>query len=352
LFSIYLSNGVFVKANFKFCFYHLPKKTKTMNPQEGYNNAQDNHGHMNGGIQNGDGQGRGKNEDRKIFVGGIPYESTDDELKQHFSKFGEVVSANVKFDRTSGRSRGFAFVEFAKVEDCLRALQCRDQQIKNKPVEIKAAKSHEKKKVFIGGIPSDLTEEELRGHFEAYGKVEEIEWPIDKNTKQHRNFAFIIFEEESAADAASQLQKHTIRDRECDVKKAVPRSRRVFPGQNGLMNMHPFGGQMAGGLGHQQQWFNPSQWGGAIPNPYGGGAGGAGWSDPSMSSWYSNMASYYNQQAAATVGQNPPHQQTGGPNGHSGVYNSGPHGGANNYKQNRSRLFSGYDNTVQNQTQH
>jgi RNA recognition motif-containing protein len=315
-----------------------------MNPQEGYNNAQDNHG-----IQNGDGQGRGKNEDRKIFVGGIPYDVDDEYLKQHFSKFGEVVSANVKFDRTSGRSRGFAFVEFAKVEDCQRALQCRDQQVKNKPVEIKAAKSHEKKKVFVGGIPSDLQEEELRAHFEAYGKVEEIEWPTDKNTKQHRNFAFIIYEDESSADAASQLVKHTIRDRECDVKKAVPRSRRVFPGQNGLMNMHPFGGQL-GGLGggphQQQQWFNPAQWNGSMP--YAGAGAAAGWND-----WYTNaaasMANYYN--AAQNVGQNPTHQPTGGPNGHTNVYNNGQHGGGVNYKQNRSRLFSGYDNAVNN-TQH
>ena len=321
-----------------------------MNPQEGYNNAQDNHAHMNG-AQNGDGQiSRGKNEDRKIFVGGIGYDVTDDELKQHFSKFGEVVSANVKFDRTSGRSRGFAFVEFANQQDCLNALKVRDQQIKNKSVEIKAAKSHEKKKVFIGGIPSDLTEEELRSHFEAYGKVEEIEWPTDKNTKVHRNFAFIIFEEEAAADAASQLQKHTIHDRECDVKKAVPRSRRVFS-QNGLMNMHPFGQQM-GGLGgphQQQQWFNPSQWqmGNPLGNamPYGaGGAGHAGgWND-----WYqnaANMASYYTN-ATANGGQNPTHQQTGGPN-HNGGYGGGQHGG-NNYKQNRSRLFSGYDSTTAN----
>lgn len=311
-----------------------------MNPQEGYNNVQDSH-HMNGGIPNGDGQngGRGKNEDRKIFVGGIPYDATDDDLKQHFSKFGEVVSANVKFDRQSGRSRGFAFVEFGKVEDCQRALQCRDQQVKNKPVEIKAAKSHEKKKVFIGGIPSDLTEEELRSHFETYGKVEEIEWPTDKNTKQHRNFAFIIFEDESSADAASQHGKHSIRDRECDVKKAVPRSRRGFPGQGGLMNVNPFNGHQ-----QQQQWFNPTQWG-QIQSmaPYGNQV--QGWND-----YYQNaaasMANYYNH---ANGGQNVPHQPTGVPNG-----GYGGHQGGVNYKQNRSRLFSGYDNsaTVANQHQH
>lgn len=320
-----------------------------MNAQEGYNNVQDNHQHMNGGIPNGDSQngGRGKNEDRKIFVGGIPYDATDDDLKTHFSKFGEIVSANVKFDRASGRSRGFAFVEFANVEECQRALQVRDQQIKNKPVEIKAAKSHEKKKVFIGGIPSDLTEDELRSHFEVYGKVEEIEWPTDKNTKQHRNFAFIIFEDESSADSASQHGKHTIRDRECDVKKAVPRSRRAFPGQGGLMNVHPFNNGMGGVPHQQQQWFNPAQWG-TIPSmtPYGGQAPGA-WGE-----WYQNaaasMANYYQPNG----GQNAPHQAAGAPNGQ---YGGGQqHGGNVNYKQNRSRLFSGYDNsaTVANQHQH
>lgn len=320
-----------------------------MNPQEGYNNAQDNHAHMNNGIQNG--ESRGKNEDRKIFVGGIAYDITNEDLTSHFSKFGEVLQAQVKFDRTTGRSRGFAFIEFASAEACKKALNQKEQSIKGKQVEIKAAKSHEKKKVFIGGIPSDLTEEELRAHFQAYGTVEEIEWPSDKNTKAKRNFAFIIFEDEAAADAASQLQKHTIHDRECDVKKAVPRSRRVFPGQNGLMNMHPFGQQMGGlGGGPQQQWFNPSQWqmgnplaGGAMPYGGAGGAQHGGWND-----WYqnaANMASYYTN-ASANGAQNPAHQQTGAPNGHSGGY-GGQHGG-NNYKQNRSRLFSGYDNTTAN----
>jgi RNA recognition motif-containing protein len=61
----------------------------------------------------------------------------------------------VKVDRATGRSRGFAFVEFRDTESCQKALEQREQQIKNKQVEVKPAKSRENKKVFIGGLPSE-----------------------------------------------------------------------------------------------------------------------------------------------------------------------------------------------------
>ena len=47
----------------------------------------------------------------KIYVGNLPFETTDESLGQEFEVFGEVVSANVVVDRASGRSRGFGFVE-------------------------------------------------------------------------------------------------------------------------------------------------------------------------------------------------------------------------------------------------
>ncbi len=47
----------------------------------------------------------------KLFVGGIPYRTSDEELKQHFSQAGEVLSVYIPMDRETGRPRGFAFVE-------------------------------------------------------------------------------------------------------------------------------------------------------------------------------------------------------------------------------------------------
>lgn len=48
----------------------------------------------------------------KLFVGGIPWATTADDLKQLFSTYGTVTSATVITDKMTGRSRGFGFVEF------------------------------------------------------------------------------------------------------------------------------------------------------------------------------------------------------------------------------------------------
>jgi RNA recognition motif-containing protein len=48
----------------------------------------------------------------KLFVGGLPFSTTDDELSEHFSAHGKVASAKVITDRETGRSKGFGFVEF------------------------------------------------------------------------------------------------------------------------------------------------------------------------------------------------------------------------------------------------
>src|SRR6185369_3198643 len=48
----------------------------------------------------------------KLFVGGLPFSTTDDEMKEVFAAHGTVVSAVVVKDRDTGRSKGFGFVEF------------------------------------------------------------------------------------------------------------------------------------------------------------------------------------------------------------------------------------------------
>jgi RNA recognition motif-containing protein len=58
----------------------------------------------------------------KRFVGGLPFATTDDELKVLFAAHGAVASATVVRDRDSGRSKGFGFVEFES-EDEAKAAQ-------------------------------------------------------------------------------------------------------------------------------------------------------------------------------------------------------------------------------------
>ena len=59
---------------------------------------------------------------RKLFVGGLPYRTTNDELRDAFAKAGEVASASIVTDRETGRSRGFGFVEMQNDGDADSAI--------------------------------------------------------------------------------------------------------------------------------------------------------------------------------------------------------------------------------------
>ncbi len=60
---------------------------------------------------------------KKLYVGGIPYSSTDETLKEHFSKAGNVVSATIINDKMTGRSKGFGFVEMSTDAEAAAAIE-------------------------------------------------------------------------------------------------------------------------------------------------------------------------------------------------------------------------------------
>ena len=59
---------------------------------------------------------------KKLFVGGLSWETTDAGLKKAFDPFGEITEAKVITERDTGRSRGFGFVTFARDEDAKTAI--------------------------------------------------------------------------------------------------------------------------------------------------------------------------------------------------------------------------------------
>ncbi len=60
---------------------------------------------------------------KKLYVGGLPYSTTQDALKDAFSQAGAVESATIITDKMSGRSRGFGFVEMVSDEDAQKAIE-------------------------------------------------------------------------------------------------------------------------------------------------------------------------------------------------------------------------------------
>lgn len=59
---------------------------------------------------------------KRVFVGNLPFTATEDQLRDLFSKHGEVVSASIVTDKFTNRSRGFAFVEMAADEAATAAI--------------------------------------------------------------------------------------------------------------------------------------------------------------------------------------------------------------------------------------
>jgi cold-inducible RNA-binding protein len=59
---------------------------------------------------------------KKLYVGNLPFSATDESLMQTFSECGSVQSAKVIIDRDSGRSKGFAFVEFSTDSEAASAI--------------------------------------------------------------------------------------------------------------------------------------------------------------------------------------------------------------------------------------
>ena len=65
-------------------------------------------------------------ETKKLFVGGLSWNLTWQDLKDAFAEHGEVVFARVITDRETNKSRGFGFVEFENIEDAVKAKEAMD----------------------------------------------------------------------------------------------------------------------------------------------------------------------------------------------------------------------------------
>ncbi len=77
----------------------------------------------------------------KIYVGNLPYDVTEEELREEFAAFGEVTSVNVIMDRYSGRPKGFAFVEMAVVAEGQAAITgMNEKTIRDRTLTVDAAR--------------------------------------------------------------------------------------------------------------------------------------------------------------------------------------------------------------------
>jgi RNA recognition motif-containing protein len=77
---------------------------------------------------------------KKLFVGGLSWNTTDDGLRTAFEQFGEIVEAKVITDRETGRSRGFGFVTFSQEDAASNAIaQMNGTQLDGRSIKVNEA---------------------------------------------------------------------------------------------------------------------------------------------------------------------------------------------------------------------
>src|SRR5882724_8770696 len=82
----------------------------------------------------------------RLFVGNLSYQTADTDLQDYFSQAGAVTSVNLMLDKVTGKSRGFAFIEFATPEEANKAVeQFHNQEFQGRQLTVNVAKPREER---------------------------------------------------------------------------------------------------------------------------------------------------------------------------------------------------------------
>ncbi|NXC06075.1 ROA1 protein, partial [Orthonyx spaldingii] len=196
---------------------------------------------------------------RKLFIGGLSFETTDESLRSHFEQWGTLTDCVVMRAPNTKRSRGFGFVPCSSVEEVDAAMNARPHKVDGRVVEPKRAVSREDsqrpgahltvKKIFVGGIKEDTEEHHLRDYFGQYGKIEVIEIMTDRGSGKKRGFAFVTFDDHDSVDKIVIQKYHTVNGHNCEVRKALSKQEMASAsaGQRGGYGSSSGGGSYGGG---------------------------------------------------------------------------------------------------------
>ncbi|XP_048516082.1 heterogeneous nuclear ribonucleoprotein 27C isoform X3 [Athalia rosae] len=265
-------------------------------------------------------------EKGKLFVGGLSWETTQDNLQRYFSgRYGEVIDCVVMKNSESGRSRGFGFVTFSDPANVALVLQNGPHQLDGRTIDPKPCnprtlqkpkRSGGFPKVFMGGLPSNLTETDLRTFFNRFGKVMEVVIMYDQEKKKSRGFGFLSFEDEDAVERCVTEHYVNLHGKQVEIKRAEPRdsSSKMNESHQGQWGPPQQGGPPMGMAGNMGPMGGPS---GQMGGPMMGGPMGPpgnmmqqyqGWGTSPQTGGYAGYSTQYNAQGwGAPPG--PPQQQ-------------------------------------------
>ncbi|KAK9509088.1 hypothetical protein O3M35_006480 [Rhynocoris fuscipes] len=152
----------------------------------------------------------------RVYVGSISFELKEDTIRQAFSPFGPIKSINMSWDPVTQKHKGFAFVEYDIPEAAQLALEQmngvmlggRNIKVVGRPSNMPQAQSvideiteeaKQYNRIYVASIHPDLTEEDIKSVFEAFGNIKYCKLQQGSSPHRHKGYGFIEYETKAAA---------------------------------------------------------------------------------------------------------------------------------------------------------
>jgi cold-inducible RNA-binding protein len=82
----------------------------------------------------------------RLFVGNLSYQTAENDLQDYFSQAGSVTSVNLMMDKMTGKSRGFAFIEFGSLDEANKAIeQFHNKDFQGRALTVNVARPREER---------------------------------------------------------------------------------------------------------------------------------------------------------------------------------------------------------------
>lgn len=153
---------------------------------------------------------------RTIFMKDIDYDNREADIRAEMEKIGPVVRVNVPLTYDNRRNKGFAYVEFAKLEDAQRALGLSGTMFLGRKIFVDKATPRSNYKiytVFCKNLSFETKREELSEYFRKFGPIYNLSLPLDpQHEGRNRGFCFVEYKDEEIAQRVA-AERHTVHGR-------------------------------------------------------------------------------------------------------------------------------------------
>ncbi|KAL2323909.1 hypothetical protein Fmac_022967 [Flemingia macrophylla] len=171
----------------------------------------------------------------KVYVGGIPYYSTEDDIRSYFQSCGTMTEIDCMTFPETGKFRGIALISFKTEAAAKRALALDGADMGGLFLKIQPYKAARASKtsdfspeilegynrIYVGNLSWDITEEELRNFFKKCD-IASIRFGMDKETGEFRGYAHVDFSDSQSLKTALTLDQNVLFGRPARISCAVP----------------------------------------------------------------------------------------------------------------------------------